>query len=745
MDRPLCKACGFRPVRDGNAKGRRPTLCELCRKNDKHRNRARTMANPWILVGVDCESGHFDIGGETVNRMVTMSLGRTDGTSASIMADPGDWLQPLEVYDWLRDNLSYKHSSPDGTIYRQQSYGFHFNHDIAMLLHNQWDGLELVHKSTAKERGLLCGRDHPDGEECLKFHRFSAEACREVLRNGGEGDLLAWDPKTQYAFATAAGRRFYMEYRPNGDRFEGNKRLDVHDIGRLFVGGFEQVIDLWQPELRDGDREIITWGKANRKLNFADVDREQIALYSEAECVSLARLAEKFLATLKETVGVEMSPHKLFGSGSVAAEVMKFFGVPKRKELAVGDKFVCGIQIDDIAQLAYWGGKIEGPVIGVLTEPAYPRDINSAYPSKAIYQPCMRDGHGHWSDRRGHVDLDDQTLGYTLVSWDYTKVDTAFPPFMVRNKAASVFCPQVGARVWSTMPEYQAAVARWGRKDIVTHHTVWWEQECECPPPLEFLADIYDRRREEKRLGNTGREEVLKLIINSAYGKLAQRKPQWGALTNLHWAAMITGATRAQLNEEAWSGEELGGTPVYAHTDSMTFVGLERPDEGKALGAWGAEPAKSRLLVVQPGIAVPLDKPDGKDKAATRGVKKDTFIPFLREWAEDRMEMFRRHPNNWEEMAPDETRMTTLRQAHHVGKPHLAGSFFTRPQKVGFYSGKREFDRATPLNNANPYAWKLPPKRIILPENMAQLEDLESYRTLQYEKVREGLFDHSKI
>lgn len=750
----ICKACKTRPARAAKQGGRPTSYCQLCADADKHGHRTRRDKIKDMLVGVDCESAPVLVNGVTVNRMVTFSYGRADGTSSSLRAAAGGTLEPARAWEWLRDELTGHYTGADGQEYRQRLYGFHFNHDAGMLLAGLWDGLQLVHKATAKERGLLCGRTHTEDEECERYHRFSPDDCRRTLRDGGEEDYIAWDATSKFGFATSPGRRFYMEWRPFGDRFEENKRLDVHDVGNLFPGNFEQVIDLWRPELRPGDREIIVWGKAQRKENFLHVDRDRIAGYSEAECVSLARLLVKFLETLRVTVGVVMRPEKLYGSGSVAAEMMGFHGVPKRKALAVAEQLVAGTRIDDIAQLAYFGGKIEGPVVGVLSEPAYPRDINSAYPSQMVWQPCMREDHGHWTSEAGHVDQSDRTVGYALVSWDFNKIPTAVPPFMVRNKVASVFSPVMGVKTWVTLPEYQAARARWGNRFVVhTHQMVWWTNTCECPPPLAFLSEVYDRRYVEKAkskdesLPEADRwfakacEEILKLIINSGYGKLAQRKPQFGAYTNLHAAAMTTGGTRAMLNEEVWSGEALGGTPVYMHTDSVTFVGLEREDQGKALGVWGKEDPKERLFIVQPGIATPL----GAGKSATRGVRKATFIPYAKDWACERLGMFLLPPETWETMLPDETRMITLRQAHHLGKPHLAGSFVTKPQKVGFRSGKRDFDGAVPFGKANPYAWRLPPKYLIPTDQVAALEDLESYQIMVRSEIKQGLWDNDKI
>lgn len=710
-----------------------------------------------MLVGVDCESAPnpakpFPDGTGFENDMVTFSYGRMDGSSGSIKAAEGEFLNMADVWRFIRDMLTGTYTDGDGKQWKQYLYGFHFNHDIGMMLKGlEPERMTLVHKSTAKERGLLCWTTHdPDDTDCIKYHRNDPVAVAEVIRSGGEGDILAFDPVSKFAFATSAGRRFYMEYRPYGDRFEGNKRIDIHDVGMAFPGKFEQVIDKWQPDYRDGDREIIAWGKKQRTDDFRLVDRQKIAHYSEAECVSLARLVKKFFITLLGATGMDMRPRSLFGSGSVAAAAMKFNGVTERKMIHEDMTVVCGTEIDNVAQLCYYGGKIEAPVVGLLSEAANPRDINSAYPSKMVHLPCMREGHGHWENKRGKRTLPEKIVGYALVTWMLPEGATAFPPFMVRDNTASVFAPRIGQRLWVSLPEYTQAMRYWADY-ITTHHMIWWVQECGCPPPMAFLSDIYDLRFVEKgkaktaatdhdRLEATAKEEVYKLIINSCYGKLAQREPHFGKFTNMHWAAMITGETRAQVNEEIWTGEQQGGTPVYAHTDSVTFVGIDREDEGKALGAWGKEDPKIGLFIIQPGLAIPIVE----GKAATRGVSKGVIVPFVKQWAVDHRDEFRQHPSTWPTMEVLDTRMYSLRQAHHIGKPWLAGSFRTAPQKIGFRSAKREFDRAVPLPG-NEFAWKVPPKEMIHPDDVARLEDLQSYRNWCAEQRRQGAWDNTKL
>ncbi len=733
--------------------------CDRCRKSDPHRNRGRVR--PTMIVGCDCESAqnptkhHVDLG-LMENDMVTFSIGREDGSSASITAPIEEFLRPEQVWAFLHEQLGKEYIDANGKAWKQQAFGFHFNHDAGMLLKDMHTRkLALLHKATAKTRGLLCGREHQEDEEpCERYHWWNQDDCKEILVNGGESDYIAWDEKTKYAFSTTAGRRFYMEYRPNGWDMTGNVRIDIHDVGMAFPGKFESVIDKWQPELRPGDREIIAWGKQQRIDDFRMIDREKIAAYSEAECVATARLIRKFLNTLHQATGLRMRPDKLFGSGSVAGEVLKFNSVTPRKDIHMDESFVRGIEIDNIAQLCYYGGKIEGPTVGLLTEDAHPRDIRSAYPSQMIHLPCMADGHGKWVHRRGATELPARTVGYVLVDWMLPEGATQFPPFMVRDINASVFCPRVGQQTWVSLPEYRVATKYW-EEYISVRHTLHWVQECECAPPLAFVSEVYTKRLAEKDRAKkalaegdmetyreaTAREEVYKLVINSMYGKLAQREPQFGKYTNMHWAAMITGETRAQVNEEIWSGEAAGGTPVYAHTDSVTFVGLERDDEGKCLGAWGKEDPKKGLFIIQPGLAIATEE----GKHATRGVSKNVIVPFVKEWVGDHKEELREHPATWEAMYVEDTRMYSLRSASHIGKPWLAGSFHTKPQKVGFRSAKRSFDDAVPMGEDNPYAWKLPPKEMIHPDDVARLEHLQTYRNELRRQRLQGLWDDSKL
>lgn len=719
--------------------------CKSCSSHDQHRHRSRKAKRPQpMFVSVD---GEGQQGPDGIMHLVTFSYGREDGTSDSISVPNLDGIQAL---DWLIDNLQPVYTDANGVAWKQVPVAFHFNWDTGPLLHPFADNLILVHKSTAKERGLLCWTNHPDDvsrETCKQFHRDDQELIQDILTEGGEGDLLAWHEPSKLAIATSPNRRFYVERRPNGDRFEGNQRLDIHDTGRAFMGGLEAVIDKYDPELRPDQREAIAWGKASRSNTFQDGTIEQISAYSEAECVAHARVCRMKLDRLRRATQIVMEPGALFGSGSIASAAFKFHWVPKRKDIHLEDAVVAGLTVEDIAQMTYFGGMIEDPVLGLIEQPVDEVDINSAYPSQSIKLPCMVTGHGRWHHDRGDwKDLPaPDSVGHVLASWSVQGTSTG--PFIVRRVSGQVSQPLTGHRIWVTLPEFQTAYARFG-DDVVSHETIWWVAECGCAPPLGFLADMYRARQDMKArmrdleegshdwLLLDGEQDEIKLVINSAYGKCAQRRPDFGAYTNLHWASFITGATRAQVRRESWAREDQGGIVVYQHTDSVLSMGGAPCDGGKELGAWGMEHQSHRLLILQPGLAVALDG----GKVASRGASRKAFIDAATNYAA--ATDLTQHPMTWPTLTIPRTMMVTRRMAIARGKPLTAGSFVDAPLTVSFKSQKRDI-RAAYQMPGNPSAWIIPPNDLV--EKVAELSDLKDQQSKLAKRTKAGEFDNRKL
>jgi hypothetical protein len=769
-----CQRCKNRPVAWGN----KATLCSVCRASDPNRNYGRDSRT--IIV-------HLDSEGDGKGHILCGSFGREDGTSGTLFTRDG-----AELLLWWIDNVTVPW---DGN--RQITASFHFNYDAAVLskwTNHKLDSMELIHKANARNTNLLCRArqaDH-DARACAcqgnKIWYRDTTKIRDVITSGGEGDLIAFDPETCLAIAATPKRRFYVEHRPHGDRYEGYRALDIHDHGTAFIGGLEKVISDWRPKLTDEQRSAIAWGKQARKDNLFNEPPAEVAAYSEAECVAAARCSRALLSTIGKAAGIVIHPSKLFGSGSLALAAFDHHEVPTRKQSQESTH-------DWIATMNYFGGLIETPVVGKVLGNVDEEDQNSAYPSVMIHLSCMRNGHGHWETITRPDDktigdftrlgFNNYTVGHVNVSWKLPPIIAgSTPPFMVRDKDGLVYQPLTGQNVWVTMPEFLAGIRRFNRNvtykqikdawintdDIITaggdyfHHAikvneiVHWVADCECPPPLAFLQELYDKRLEIKlklvTLELQGREgdpawwywnsqqNAIKLVINSCYGKLAQRRPTPGKYTNLHLAAMTTGNARAKVRERTWHQEDQGGIVVYQHTDSVLSIHGKPEHQGDGLGVWGLETQPSKLtvnpVILQPGLMHGLLG----GKTASRGVGKTDFYTAVAAWAETTD--FTQPPVDWPALFVPTRRMVSRRMAIHRNAPETAGVFEDGTMEINIgHTMKRQIEAAYRVSaKKQPSMWTVPP--IVVVEDPATLKDIEDQQAEITEQEISGDFDDAE-
>lgn len=719
----LCAKCGteFTP------KSNRGRYCPACYDPNRHNTR-KTRATPEMFVQVDCE-GRQD--GDTM-QLWTVSYGREDGSSASLVTRSSS-----DTLTWIIDELSGLYNG-----HRQVVTAFHFTWDSSLLTRDLDPAcMTLVHKAGTLHAGQICATVHPDGgRPCGKLHRYDPLDIEAVLTDGGEGDVIAWDPKTKIALAATPKRRFYFEHRPQGDRYEGWRRVDIHDVGTAFTGGLEHVIDTWQPVLSKEQRQVIADGKSARKHKFTGWTDQRICEYSEAECVAAARCCRLLVTTIEAAAGIAIKPGELYGSGSVAGVVFKAKGVSRRKESVQDD------QVDDMATMTYFGGMIETPVIGHVVRPVREDDINSAYPHAMSSLPCMRAGHGHWKKITGDLDASkvEGRLGHVLATWSVRTAST--PPFMIRLKNGSVRQPLNGVKVWVTAAEYAAGRRRFSY-DVSAYRAWLWFQDCDCPPPFDWIIELYLKRLEIKQQMKTVEkgsaewqemyvhQEAIKLVLNSCYGKLAQRRPVYGSYTNLHYASHVTGLTRAKLRERTWALEDAGCTVVYQHTDAVLYQGPVQLPESAALGDFKAEDETIDCLIIQPGL---LSAKTGKTRS--RGVGKDDNGDDLLDqvaWEWSETTDFTSHPVEWPQIEFETKRMISRRMALHRHKSHLAASFTQHPLKIGINPRKRNIMRTTPMRG-EPEAWVVPPVQAIPKSDIADITDMQTFLTAVQRRLAEG-------
>ena len=398
------------------------------------------------------------------------------------------------------------------------------------------------------------------------------------------------------------------------------------------------------------DHETIVAQKANRS-EFDKTDFAAIKHYCGLELVALS----KALTILRDgTDQMGLSLNKWSGAGSAASAYFRKEGIHK-------DHFPDDISTgnippwQDAAHHAYFGGRIELPKQGY--EPSsggkvklFGYDIASAYPAACVELPSMRGG--VWTHVEKLTPLRDlqsiaaeaNVLSMFLVQWGFPTETKApsdrfsrpvpFFPLPYRSRNGAILFPSEG-KAWIMRDELFGALqwvetffpdAKSRDRIYFAVREQWLFHPANDKKPFARVRDLYDLRRKTDKRDTLNK--VIKLVINSIYGKMAQAvggsngKPPATACP--YYAAAITANCRMRLMLAALhaphdivmfstdgiiSKAPLEGLPRVRDNDAG-----EKPD----LGDW----EMVRLLggfYLQSGLYLTFT-PEGRIKSKTRGV-----------------------------------------------------------------------------------------------------------------------------
>jgi len=361
----------------------------------------------------------------------------------------------------------------------------------------------------------------------------------------------------------------------------------INDVGTFFQSAFLTAIKRWNI----GNEELwsmIGAGKEGRATFGAMT--EETRLYNGLEIELLEDLMEGFRRLCEETGYV---PRHWQGPGNIAAAMFARHGIPPTREL----EGLLPAGLLGMAQAAYYGGRFETTAVGDIKGPVYQYDINSAYPYACTLLPCLM--HGMWENR-----TTPDGEGVYVAEVAFTSSTTkSLHPFPIRRKDGSIHYPRTGTG-WYWSPEVEEAI-RQGTK--VTFTNVWqYSRRCNCSP-FAFVRDVYAERL---RVGKAGKGLVLKLALNSLYGKLAQSIGS-APYSNPVWAGLITSITRSMLYRAVGERSDC----FMLATDGI-FVGSPLELEtGVELGQWDLVVHDRGMFIIQPGLYFA-----GEEKPKTRGV-----------------------------------------------------------------------------------------------------------------------------
>lgn len=425
--------------------------------------------------------------------------------------------------------------------------------------------------------------------------------------------------------------RKILEIRWNTGRTRENgspvyRSIFIQDVFGFFQSSFEGALKKWEIPIPP----IITEMKQKRS-KFGVRQISEIKRYNRTELALLIELMEKLRQADREAfLAIGLFPkHNAriwYGPGSRAANFLTqtFFNqehppfsglVYKRLQKMTG--------IEDYPfSAAFYGGRIEAAMIGEYRGKLYDYDINSAYPYALANLPKWKP-----DDLVITKGLDPQKrIGMYYVEWALPQSN--FYPFPFRGQNDNVYFPSIGSG-WYMSPEVHAALSIYPKGIKIIRGFVLDgtdgagdgigklppEKICTTGHYIQKMADVRLKAKREKLTY----EKVLKLVMNSCYGKTIQQVGSHRFL-NPFVAAWITSVCRSKL--VLVMGRDTQNNIISCMTDGILSKIPLDVELGKELGQFEMQEF-DRVLQFLPGVYYLSNSETGEEIYRYRGMSKN--------------------------------------------------------------------------------------------------------------------------
>lgn len=375
------------------------------------------------------------------------------------------------------------------------------------------------------------------------------------------------------------------------------------DVIGFFQGTFVQAIKAWMPDIPREELDDIVAHKMARDTFHVNAMKD-IASYCRKEVEILQTIMERLRDALADA---GLPVRRWDGAGAIAAELLRREGIKKYQAVQPN-------HIRVLAKHAYAGGRIEMLQYGVHHGKTYRYDIRSAYPAAMLNLPSLQAG--RWVEVSG---FQAGSFGLWEVRYSSAGIKRKLNPFFYRLEDGRIFYPAIAYGIYWT-PEVEAALETVPENTQVIRGWVWHPVD-PSERPFSFVKTIYELRAKLKKEGHAS-EKVLKLGLNSLYGKLAQQVSYKGRVPPFHqleWAGYITSLTRANLYRAA---AQKPSKVVHLATDGIVSTSPLDLEEGTELGQW-EKLELGGVIEVQAGVYWLLDKHGGIYELHYRGYDRN--------------------------------------------------------------------------------------------------------------------------
>jgi hypothetical protein len=388
------------------------------------------------------------------------------------------------------------------------------------------------------------------------------------------------------------------------------KYFSITRIGTKYTAKFYDLWQFYRSSLNEASRKYL--GDAKEEIDVTNIAqylekaemRQKLIKYCLKDAILTQKLGELLQAKLNN-IGISFD--KPYSCGNLS---QRFFF--KGRETLGFKKTEWNLY----ALYCYYGGRFEVLKRGFFRK-VYQYDINSAYP---FYISKLVDPNkGEWIKTR---DIDySADYGFAKISIKYYENDLISPiPFRTDSM---VIYPNFSetTEYYLTFPELKTAERLGLEFDVLDSWAFYGTGE----PLFPQIAEIYEQRKRAKAEGDKALELVLKILMNSLYGKFAERKAKLkaslkpaegskeinlgdckfyvlesnkpGILFNPVLAAYITALTRVQLVQTCM--HHFDDIIMFA-TDSILTTKPFIPESEK-LGDWKLE-MSGEAVVLMTGV-----------------------------------------------------------------------------------------------------------------------------------------------
>lgn len=400
--------------------------------------------------------------------------------------------------------------------------------------------------------------------------------------------------------------------------------VTIYDTSGFFQRSFVKALEQWGIDAGKEMQEM----KSKRSI-FLSQETERILDYSYDECDKLCQLMNK----VRDALYAENIPlTKWFGAGAIAQRLLEINNT--RNAIAVPG-IVDNSDLESALLGSYFGGRFELFRQGIISE-TYQYDINSAYPYAMSQLPNLEGCRIQYSREYTRDKYSIWFVTYNVLRGDGKKQPTKYAnaqtflagPFPYRTKQGNIFYPYLNSYgVWIHQIELQTAITLYG-VDYFRIHYGYIITPINDTPYFDFITNLADRRLKLK-LANDQRNIVLKLGLNSLYGKTAQGQtsPDYKPpFQNMYIAGYITAYTRAKLLQQSFQCGAYGSGVIQFATDGIAANSPARniTKTSSDFGGWEYEYFDENICYIQAGVYYG-ERSVKTNKKKTRGFNANTL------------------------------------------------------------------------------------------------------------------------